>query len=140
MGSPIGNASTTSKSPIACTPGDDTPGSTGRKRKSAGTENLVDFVKDFNFEYMARKEAQDKDKRAWRSEMFALDTAREVGIVRKDFKVLNMDQKLYEDEESQKYDHRIAHVGIINGRTYKVIFPTLHYYALHGFHVLRVLG
>lgn len=98
MGSPVGSASTTSESPTACTPGDDTPGSTGRKRKSAGTENLVDFVKDFNFEYLAREEAHDKDKRAWRSEMLALDTAREVRIARKDSEVLNMDKKLYELE------------------------------------------
>jgi hypothetical protein len=27
-----------------------------------GNDNLVDFVKDFNFEYLARVEAQDKDK------------------------------------------------------------------------------
>jgi hypothetical protein len=64
MGSPVGSASTASESPSACTPGDDTPGSTGQNRKAAGTENLVDFVKDFNFEYLAREEAHDKDKRA----------------------------------------------------------------------------
>ena len=98
MGSPVGSASTASGSPTTGTPGDDTPGSTGRKRKAMGTENLVDFVKDFNFEYLAREEAQDKDKRAWRSEMLALDTAREARIARKDSEILNMDQKLYELE------------------------------------------
>lgn len=34
-------------------------------------------MKDFNYEYLARVEGQDKDKRAWRSEMLAFDTARE---------------------------------------------------------------
>jgi hypothetical protein len=58
----------------------------------------VDFVKDFNFEYLARVEAQDRDKRLWRSEMMALDTAREARIARKDSEVVNMDQKLYELE------------------------------------------
>jgi hypothetical protein len=57
---------------------------------------LVDFVKDFNFEYLARVEAQDKDRRAWRSEMLALDTARETRIARKDSEGVSMDQKLYE--------------------------------------------
>ena len=64
VGSPTGSATTASQSPTTTTPGDDTPGSTGRKRKAAGTDNLVDFVKDFNLEYLARVEAQDKDKRA----------------------------------------------------------------------------
>ena len=96
--SPVASASAASESPTTGTPGDDTPGSTGRKRKAAGTDNLVDFVKDFNFEYLARVEAQDKDKRAWRSELLALDTAREARIARKDSEVVNMDQKLYELE------------------------------------------
>ena len=60
-GSPIGSATTTSDTPVMPTPGDDTPGSTGRKRKSVDSENLVDFVKDFNVEYLARAEAHDKD-------------------------------------------------------------------------------
>ena len=53
VGSPLGNATAALESPTRGTPGDDTPGSTGRKRKSTGTDNLVDFVKDFNFEYIA---------------------------------------------------------------------------------------
>jgi hypothetical protein len=60
--SPVASATTIPNSPSASTPGDDIPGSTGRKRKSAGTDNLVDFVKDFNIEYLARVEAQDKSK------------------------------------------------------------------------------
>ena len=96
--SPISSATPASESPPTGTPGDDTPGSTGRKRKAVGTDNLVDFVKDFNFEYLARVEAQDRDKRTWRSEMMALDTAREARIARKDSEVVSMDQKLYELE------------------------------------------
>ena len=98
MESPVASATAASESPTTGTPGDNTPGSTGRKRKAAGNENLVDFVKDFNFEYFARVEVQDKDKCAWRSEMLALDTAREARIARKDSEGVNMDQKLYELE------------------------------------------
>ena len=64
-GSPVASAATSSQSPTRLTPGDDTPGSTGRKRKAVRTNNLVDFVKDFNFEYLAQVEAQDKDRQAW---------------------------------------------------------------------------
>jgi hypothetical protein len=98
IGSPVASATTASDSPTRVTPGDDTPGSTGRKRKAVGTENLVDFVKDFNFEYLARVEAQDKDKQTWRSDMLAFDRAREARIVQKETDVVSMDQKLYELE------------------------------------------
>jgi hypothetical protein len=64
VGSPLGNTIVASESPTSTTPGNDTPGSTGRKRKTVGTDNLVDFVKDFNHEYLARVEAQGIDKRA----------------------------------------------------------------------------
>lgn len=98
MESPIASATAASESPPRGTPGDDTPGSTGRNRKAVGTDNLVDFVKDFNFEYLARVDAQDRDKRTWRSEMMALDTAREARIARKESEVVNMDHTLYELE------------------------------------------
>ena len=98
LGSPVASATGASESPTRVTPGDGTPGSTGRKRKSAGTENLVDFVKDFNYEYLARVEAQHVDKRAWRNELLAFDTAREARIARKDNEVTSMDNKLYELE------------------------------------------
>lgn len=62
------------------------------------TDNLVDFVKDLNFEYLARVEAQDKDKRARRSEVLAFDIARETKIVQKESEVTNMDKKLYKLE------------------------------------------
>ena len=55
-------------------------------------------MKDFNCEYIARVDAQDKDKRVWRSEMLALDTQRETKNARNDSEVLNMDKKLYELE------------------------------------------
>lgn len=96
--SPAASAGPASNSPSSGTPGDDTPGSTGRKRKALGTDNLVDFVKDFNFEYLARVEAQDKDKHAWRNDMLAFDKAREARIAKKETDVINMDLKLYELE------------------------------------------
>ena len=34
------------------------PDSTGRKRKAVGTDNLVHFVNDFNYDYLARVESQ----------------------------------------------------------------------------------
>ena len=98
VGSPITNAMTASESPTHGTPGDDTPGSTGCKRKAVGTDNLVNFVKDLNYEYLTCVEAQDKDKRAWRSEVLAFDTAREIRIAQKETEVTNMDKKLYELE------------------------------------------
>ena len=98
VGSP--NASTTamSDSPTATTPCHDMPGLTGRKRKSMGTENLVDFVKDFNHEYLSRIQAQDIDKRTWRSDVLAFDTAREARISKHESLAANMDQKFYELE------------------------------------------
>ena len=96
--SPIASTTAASESPTATTPGDDTPGSTGRKRKAVGTDNLVDFVKDFNHEYLARVEAQDNEKRTWRSDMLAFDTAREARLSQKETKAADMDQKLYELE------------------------------------------
>jgi hypothetical protein len=97
-GSPVGGGTTASDSPSGGTPGDDTPGSTGRKRKATSTYNLVDFVKDFNFEYLSRVEAQDKDKQAWRSDMMVFDRVREERLALKDTTLMNMDQKLYELE------------------------------------------
>lgn len=97
-GSPATSSTTAPAQPTAVTPGDHTPGSTGRKRKAGGTDNLVDFVKDFNYEYLARVEAQEKEKRSWRSEVMALDTARETRIVHKEAQAFNMDNKLYELE------------------------------------------
>jgi hypothetical protein len=97
-GSPISSATAASESPPRRTPGDDTPGSTGRKQKAMGTDNLVDFVKDFNFEYLSRMEAQDKDRRTWRTEVLTFDTAREAMIVQKENDVTNMDNKMFELE------------------------------------------
>ena len=98
LASPITSATTASDSPSRATPGADTPGSTGRKRKAMGTDNLVDFVKDFNFEYLARVEAQDKDRQAWRSDMLAFDRAREARIAQKESEGVSMDKKLFELE------------------------------------------
>jgi hypothetical protein len=96
--SPASSATTAPNPSPQSTPGDDMPGSTGRKRKSVGTDNLVDFVKDFNYEYLARVEAQDKTKHTWRSEMMALDLARETRMARKEAETSSMDNKLYELE------------------------------------------
>ena len=97
-GSPISSATAASESPPRRTPGDDTPGSTGRKRKAMGADNLVDFVKDFNVEYLSRMEAQDKDRRTWRSDQLAFDTAREARLVHEHSNVINMDNKMFELE------------------------------------------
>ena len=97
-GSPIPSTVTASESPTSATPGHNTPGSTGRKRKATGTDNLVDFVKDFNHEYLARVETQETDKRAWRLDMMAFDTAREARITQKESQAAHMDQKFYELE------------------------------------------
>ena len=97
-GSPTPSATAVSETPSTATPGHDIPGSTGRKRKAVGTNNLVDFVKDFNHEYLARVEAQDSEKRTWRTDVLALDTARETMIAQKEFNAASMDQKLYELE------------------------------------------
>lgn len=96
--SPIGSATTASQSLTRTTPEDDTSRSTGRKRKAVDTDNLVDFVKDFNYDYLARVEAQDKDKRTWRSEVLAFDTMRERKIAQKELEITNMDKKLYDLE------------------------------------------
>lgn len=96
--SPATSSTTAPSIPGGGTPGDDIPGSTGRKRKASGNENLVDFVKDFNYEYLARVEAQERDKRSWRSEVMALDIAREARIANKEADVSSMDNKLYELE------------------------------------------
>ena len=98
VGSPATSTTTTPNTASPGTPGDDTPGSTGRKRKLSGTDNLVDFVKDFNYEYLARVETEERDKRVWRSNVMALDWAREARIAKRDAENLNMEQKLYELE------------------------------------------
>ena len=98
LDSPIGSASGASDTPSTATPGDDTPGSTGRKRKSIGIDSLVDFVKDFNHEYLARVEAQEIEKRTWRTDALAFDTAREARIAQKELQATSMDQKYFDLE------------------------------------------
>ena len=94
-GSPACSATTTPISHSSGTPGDAIPGSTGRKRKATGNDNLVDFVKDFNCEFLARSEAQEREKRSWRSEVMSLDKAREARIAQKEMEAFHMEQKLY---------------------------------------------
>ena len=74
------------------------PGSTGRKRKGMGTDNLVDFVKDFNHEYMTCVDASDIHKRTWKNNVMAFDKAREARIARKEMQVAHMDEFFYELE------------------------------------------
>lgn len=62
---------TASELPTVWTPWDDTHESMGRKIKAVGIDN---FVKDFNHKYLARVEAQDNDKRAWKSDVLAFNT------------------------------------------------------------------
>lgn len=59
-----------SQTPTERTPGNDMPGNTGSKRKSSGTDNLVGFVKNVNYDSLACAEAQERDKHAWRNEVF----------------------------------------------------------------------
>lgn len=96
--SPIASTTAASQSPTAATPGNETPGSTGRKRKAVGSDNLVDFVKDFNHEFLARADAQDADKQTWRAEVLAFDNAREARLSQKETQAAHMDQKFYELE------------------------------------------
>lgn len=96
--SPAASVGTATHSSRATTAGDATPGSTGRKRKASGDDNLVDFVKEFNYDYKARVEAHELDKRAWRTEVFAFDTAREARIAHKESHVALMDDKIYDLE------------------------------------------
>ena len=105
-GSPMPSTTSASDSPSAGTPGNHIPGSTGRKRKSTGTDNLVDFVRDFNHEYLARVEAHDIDKRTWRTDVLAFDTAREARITKKKMVAASLDKKLYELEVE-----RTKHLG-----------------------------
>lgn len=90
------NAATTPESSIERTPRDNTLGSISRKRKVVGTDSLVDFVKEFNYEYLARAETQNKNKRVWRTEVLALDMVREVKIAQNEAQIVNMDQFFYE--------------------------------------------
>ena len=94
-GSPATTSDTQPSSPAARTPGDATPGSTGRKRKACGNDNFVEFVADFNSDYIARLQSQDNEKRAWRSQLFALDTAREARVAQKEAQTVHMDEKIY---------------------------------------------
>ena len=121
------------------------PGSTGRKRKSSGTNNLVDFVKDFNHEYLASVEAQESDKRTWRTDVLAFDTAREARITKKETLAANLDQKFYELEVERtiklgQHNYRLAYVGIVYGHTYEVMFSSTLPFALFGIQACRLLG
>ena len=98
VGSPVASTTAASESPTAAMPTHDTLGSTGWKRKAVGIDNIVDFVKDFNHEYLARVEAQDIEKWAWRTDVLTFDTAREARLTKKESQAVDMDQKLYELE------------------------------------------
>lgn len=63
--------------------GDDTLGSTGCKQKNVGTYNLVDFVKDFNHDYLEQVDVQKRNRHTWRSEVLTLDVAHESRIAKK---------------------------------------------------------
>ena len=55
-------------------------------------------MKDFNNDYLAPVEAQDQDKRAWRTEVCPFDNARESRIAQKEVRAAEMDAKLYDLE------------------------------------------
>lgn len=72
-----------SKKPSDTTSGDYTSRSTGHKRRMVGIDNLVDFIKDFNHDYISRVKVQDRDKRLWRSKVLAFDHACEEWLAQK---------------------------------------------------------
>jgi hypothetical protein len=94
-GGPAASATTTPVSPMSGTPGNNMPDSTGQKRRTTGNENLVDFVKDFNCEYLERAKAQEKYMHSWRSKVMTLDITREARIAQKDVEAFHMDKKMY---------------------------------------------
>jgi hypothetical protein len=98
VGNPLASTPTASESPTVYTPKYNTLGSTRRKHKAMRTDNLVDFVKDFNHEYISRVEAQDMEKRTWCTDMLAFDTTREARIAHKESQATNIEQKFYELE------------------------------------------
>jgi len=98
VGSPAARATTAPASPMVGTPEDGLPDLTGRKHKAVCNDNLVDFVKDFNYDYLARVESHERDKRSWRSDVMALDMARESRIAQKDAEAVSMDKFFYELE------------------------------------------
>lgn len=123
---------------------DTTCGSTGRKRKSVGTDNLVDFVKDFNHKYLARVKAQDIDKWTWETDVLAFDTAREAKSVKNESRTANMDQFFYELKvKKTKNVGNMTSVLILLAssyeHSYKVLFSTLIFSFLSSFHGARLL-
>lgn len=52
-------------------------------------------MKEFNTDFLARVDAQDTDRRAWQTQLFAIDTAREARLALKEAQTMNMDEKLY---------------------------------------------
>ena len=87
-----------STSPVDKTPRDDTLGSISRKCKSADTDILWNFDKDYDFKFLRWMELQKREKCAWRSDVLAFDTTYEAKITKKDAHSTNMDQKLYKLE------------------------------------------
>ena len=144
VGSPLASTPTTSESPTACTPGNDTPGSTGRKRKAMGTDNLVDFVKDFNHEYLSRVEAQDMEKRTWQTDVLAFDMAREARIAQKKSQAANMEQKFYEleVERARNLGNMTSALLMLASSmdTLTRFFPTYLYLHVAASYVARLLG
>ena len=131
--SPASNAATAPQSPRTATPGDDTQGSTGRKRKASGTDSLVDFVKDFNYDYLARIEAQETDKRTWRTQVFAFDNARKAKSAQHGAHAATMDDKLYnlEVERTKNLDNMTSALLILVSSMDALTRSTL--YLLHLF-------
>ena len=65
------------------TPGDGTVGNTNHKHRQCRVDNLVDFVKDFNQDYLARVQMQENEKRLHCSNIFALAKEREMCNINK---------------------------------------------------------
>jgi hypothetical protein len=93
------SSTTPSKSPDNTTLVDRPLSSSGRKRKNCGTDNLIDFVKDFHHDHMARVEVQEVEKRPSRSNIPAPETKREARVaVKETTSIISMEERLYELE------------------------------------------
>ena len=52
------------------------------------------FVKDFNYDYLACVEVQERNKWAWRNEVLAFNVVRETRIVHKELQTFTMIKNL----------------------------------------------
>ena len=95
------SSTTPSQSPGNTNPGGGPLGSSGRKRKNCGTDNLIDFGKDFHHDNMARVEMQEVEKRPCKSNIPVPNALREGKVVVKETTSRSMEERVYELEVSK---------------------------------------